>query len=249
MKTGKITTGTTIILLGLALLLSCGGKVTTRTDDQEKQFTINGVVVKDLNLETDFTYFNVLKDSSPFNGAVVQVGAHTLTSQGSGNYYKEGPSLFNFGQNISVTVTSSADNFNLTASVSMPGSFQITAFNPPVVTSDVTNLVKMYGSASTGASGYFVEVIRPDASSGYLSLVSLSSMIGGVLLPRETFEPGEVYTTGTYQVYAVAYSGSFASYPGMPFSLPDGLPTGNISGANGTIGAGVVAPSEPLDAQ
>ncbi len=249
MKTRAITAGGTIILLGLALVLSCGGKVTTRPDGQQKQFTINGVVVKDRNLDKDFAYFNVLRDSSPFDGAVVKAGVHTLTSQGSGNYYKEGSSLFAFGQSVAITVTSSGDNFNLTASVSMPGSFQITAFNPPVVTSDVTHLVKMYGSAAAGASGYFVDVIRPDASSGYSSLVSLSSMTGGALLPRETFEPGGVYSTGTYHVYAVAYSGSFVGYPGMLFSLPAGLPTGNVSGANGTIGAGVIAPSELLEVQ
>jgi hypothetical protein len=249
MKTRAIIAGWIIILLCWSMLLSCGGKVTTRTDGEEKLFTINGVVVKDRNSGTDFAYFNVLRDSDAFDGAVVKVGAYSLTSQGSGNYFKQGSSLFSYGQSVSVTVTSSGDDFNLTTSVLMPGSFQITSFNPPVVTSDETHLVKMYGSASSGASGYFVNVIRPNASSGYEGLVSLGQMTNGALFPRETFESGGIYMTGTYTVYAIAYSGSFTSYPGMPFFLPDGLPTGNISGANGTVGAGVIAPLESLTAQ
>jgi len=39
----------------------------------------------------------------------------------------------------------------------------------------------------------------------------------------------------------VAYYGGFPEFPGMAFELPDGLPTGNLSDANGTIGAGVIA--------
>jgi hypothetical protein len=33
----------------------------------------------------------------------------------------------------------------------------------------------------------------------------------------------------------------------MSFGLPGGLPTGNIDGANGTIGAGVIAPLATIE--
>jgi len=49
-------------------------------------------------------------------------------------------------------------------------------------------------------------------------------------------------------VFLVSYRASFVYYSGMEFYLPAGLPSGNISGANGTIGAGVVAPSASIEA-
>jgi hypothetical protein len=238
-----------VLLLCLMLSFSCGGKVTSRSNPTKFKFTINGVVIKDMELGKDIAYFAILRDGNPFGGAVVKVGNDTLVNQGNGNYYLEGFPLFSFGQTVSINVSSPGDDFNLSHSVKMPGSFQITAFNPPVVTSDKTHVVYMYGSASAGADGYFTNVIRPDGTNGYAELVSLSEMIEGAHILRETFEPGEVYTPGTYTVYAVAYKGGFVSYPGIPFSLPNGLPKDSISGANGTIGAGVIAPLASLTAE
>jgi hypothetical protein len=238
-----------VLFLCLMLSFSCGGKVVSRSQPTKYKFTINGVVVKDMNLGYDIAYFAILRDGNPFGGAVVKVGNDTLANQGNGNYYLDGFPLFNYGQTVSINISSPGDDFNLSHSVKMPGSFQITDFNPPDVHSNETHVVYMYGSASAGADGYFTNVIRPDGSDGYAGLVSLDEMIHGALFPRETFEPGGVYTIGTYAVYAVAYKDGFVSYPGIPFSLPSGLPKDNISGANGTIGAGVVAPSASLTAE
>jgi hypothetical protein len=239
-----------ILLISLGLSLSCGGKVTTRTEEPEYQFTINGILVKDMNLSIDIAHFNVLRDSDPFSGASVVVGTDTLTNQGGGNYHKEASELFGFGEEVTVTVSSSGDNFSLTKTVVIPGSFQITSFNPPVLTSSNYHLLKIYGSASAGAEGYFIDFIKPNGSNGYAGLVSLIEMVQGIEdIPRETFEEGGEYITGTYTVYAAAYQGGFPSFPGMPFYLPGDLPTGNLSGANGTIGAGVIAPSKSLEAE
>jgi len=247
MKTRTVITVWTIILLGLALLLSCGGKVTTRPKPEENRFTVNGVVVKDLDQHIDFAYFNVLKDSNPFNGATVKVGSYTLTSQGSGNYYKEGTPLFTFGQTISVTVTSSADNFNLSTSVVMPSSFGITSINHPTVTAFQSDEVVAYFTLSEKASGYFKSTVRPDGSNGS-TIVIPALDYGQTSIDRDAFYEGQDFITGTYQVFLVAYGSSFVSYPDMQFFLPDGLPQGNLSGANGTIGAGVIAASATIQA-
>jgi hypothetical protein len=238
------------VVLCLMLFLSCSEKVTVRTDSQEEfMFTINGVLVKDMNLGKDVAYFSVLRDGKPFGGAVATVGTDTLANEGNGNYYLEGFPLFSFGQNVSIDISCAGDNFTLNTSVLIPGSFQILYFTPPIVTSDKAHLVIMYGSASVGASGYFTSIIRPDGSDGYTGLISLGEMIDGKHLPRDTFGEGGTFITGTYEVYAVSYVGSFLYYPGMEFYLPAGLPSGNIQGANGTIGAGVIAPPVSLEAE
>jgi hypothetical protein len=238
-----------IIMIILGLSLSCGGKVTTRTEEPEYKFTINGVVVKDMNSGKDISYFSILRDNKAFNGALVVVGTDTLANQGGGNYHKEASELFSFGEEVTVTVSSSGDNFSLSKTVVVPGSFQITSFNPPVLTSSNYHLLKVYGSSSAGADGYFINFIKPNGSNGYSGLVSLIEMIQGKDIPRETFEEGGEYKTGTYTVYAAAYQDGFPSFPGMPFSPPGDLPTGNVPGANGTIGAGVIAPSKSLSAE
>lgn len=239
-----------ILFLLIIISFSCGGKVTTRTPQDQYKFTINGVVAKDMNSGKDIAYFAILRDSNPFDSAVVKVGSDTLANQGNGNYYLDGFPLFGYGQNISIKVSSFNDDFNLSTSVQMPGSFQITAFNPPVITSSNYHLLIVYGSASAGADGYCINFIKPNGSNGYAGLVSLIEMIQGIEdIPRETFEEGGDYRTGTYTVYAAAYQGGFPSFPEMPFYLPGGLPTGNLSGANGTIGAGVIAPPVSLEAE
>jgi hypothetical protein len=234
-----------VLVLCLMISLSCGGKVTTRTPPSDYKFTVNGVVVKDKNLDKDFAYFNVRRDSDPFDGAVVKAGAYTLTSQGDGDYYKEGSSLFSFGQNVSITVTSSADNFNLTTSVVMPGSFQITSINHPTFTASQADEVIIYFSGSENATGYFKSIIRPDGSNGNTTVVT-GAEFGQTGIDPDAFYEGQSFITGTYQVFLIAYGVSFVSYPDMGFFLPDGLPQGNVSGANGTIGAGVIAPSNTI---
>lgn len=238
-----------ILLLCTGLSLSCGGKVTTRTEEPEYEFTINGALVKDMDLGKDIACFTILRDSDPVTGAVVIVGSDTLADQGGGKYFKDASKLFDFGEHVLILISSSVDTFALTTSGQVPGSFQITSINPSPVTGARAEEVFVYGSSSAGAQGYFMNVIRPDGSNGYAGLVSLIDMIQGKRLPRDTFGEGGAFLTGTYKVYAVAYHGSFVSYPGMPFYLPDDLPTGNISGANGTIGAGVVARLKYLSAE
>jgi hypothetical protein len=249
MKCSSVTTKALILFLLIIFFFSCGGEVIVRPPPGEHEFTVNGVVVKDMNSGKDIAYFAVLRNGDPFDGAVVKVNSDTLDNQGNGNYYLDGFPLFNYGQNVSISISSAADEFSLITSRQIPGSFEITDINPDPVRSSVAEDVKLYGTASVGAKGYFTSVIRPDGGDGYTGLISLGEITQGAEIPRSTFGEGGAFITGTYQFYAVAYDGGFVYYPGMEFNLPAGLPSGNLSGASGTIGAGVVAASASIEAE
>jgi hypothetical protein len=237
-----------LLFFPLVLFLSCGGKTTTRTTKPEYKFTINGVVVKDLSLNKDIAYFTILRDSIAFDSAVVKVGADTLNNQGNGHYYKQGLQLFNFGQNVSINISVPKDTFSLGTSITMPGSFQITSINYDSITSAQANDVVMSFSLSSNASGYFKSIVEPNGSNGFTGLIPAVE-IPNTSIPRDAFYEGQTFVTGIYTVYLVAYRASFLGFPGMAFYLPGGLPTDNISGANGTIGAGVVAPVDSIKAK
>lgn len=237
-----------VFFLLITFSFSCGGKVTTRTTPEEYQFTINGVAVKDMNTGKDFAYFAVLRDGDPFEGAVVSVGSDTLINEGNGNYYLEGFPLFSFGQNVFINISSADDDFNLSTSVLMPGSFQITNINPTTVRSAQANDVVISFSLSENASGYFKSIVRPDGTNGHTALIPATDF-RNTHIDRVAFGEVPEFITGTYQITLVSYRASFVYYPGMEFYLPAGLPTDNISGANGTIGAGVVASSAAIEAE
>jgi hypothetical protein len=236
-----------VLFLCLLLSFSCGGKVTSRSKPTKYKFTINGVLVKDMNLGYDIAYFAILRDGNPLGGAVVKVGNDTLANQGNGNYYLDGSPLFNYGQTISISISSAEDDFTLNTSVLMPGSFQITDINHTTVTSAQANQVVIQFSTSAGASGYFKSIVKPDGTNGYTALIPAIE-IGETGIDPDAFYDGEEFKIGTYELNLVSYRSSFVYYPGMEFYLPAGLPTDSLSGANGTIGAGVIAPRATIEA-
>ena len=247
MSTAKIGL---VFLLGALLILSCNGKTTTRTKPTNFQFTINGVLVKDTSLGKDIISFEVLRDSVAFDSAVVKVGTDTVKNSGSGTYFKQATHLFNYGQNVTISISVAKDNFVLNTSILMPGSFKITGQNHPKVTGNSASDMILYFSFSSGASGYFVSILQPGDVDGYTGTLAGNDLSGeGMHIPTETFYNGSNNLVfGKYKVYLVAYRNSFLAYPGMLFFLPSGLPTNNISGANGTIGAGVVEHYDSLRA-
>ncbi|MFQ6002204.1 MAG: hypothetical protein ACE5KJ_00475, partial [Candidatus Zixiibacteriota bacterium] len=85
--------------------------------------------------------------------------------------------------------------------------------------------------------------VKPDTTPGVVGYTTLDDLnVGSQNIPPEAFRIGEeTVIYGIYEVYVIAYFRSFLEYRGMPFELPGGLPTNNLDGANGTIGAGVVA--------
>ena len=124
----------------------------------------------------------------------------------------------------------------------MPGNFHI---NTLPLTGDTLNPggapVPVTWSISLQAFGYVLSVVTPHVTP---SPVGHTSLLKG----REKTIPLDAFRTtqgdlveGVYEIYVIAYYGSFLEYPGMAIELPEGLPTGNLDDANGTIGAGVVA--------
>jgi hypothetical protein len=236
------------VVLCLMLSLSCSEKVSVRTDSQEEfMFTVNGVLVKDMNTGKDIAYFAILREGDPFEAAVARVGSDTLVNQGNGNYYLEGFPLFGFEQTVSVNVSSAGGDLNVSTSVQVPGSFQITDINHTTVTSAQSDDVRIRFNSSASSSGYFKSIVRPNGSNGYTALIPKTE-IGQTGIDAVAFYEGLSFVTGNYQLFLVSYNGSFAYYPGMEFYLPNGLPADNVPGANGTIGAGVVAPSVTIEA-
>jgi hypothetical protein len=231
-------------LLGVLLFLSCNGKTTTRTKPTNFQFTVNGVVLKDMNLEKDIAYFVILRDSVAFNSAVVIVDSITLINQGNGIYRKEASNLFNFGQNVSITITSTADNYSLTASRHIPGNFHINDLPLPGDTLNPAGQeVPFTWNVSSNASGYFFSVIRPDTTPGVVGYTALDVLNDrSETIPLDAFRTSQgTLVYGRYEVYVIAYNQTFTDYQGMIFELPAGLPGDNLGNANGIIGAGVVA--------
>jgi hypothetical protein len=230
------------LLLPLVLLVSCGGKRTTRPIQPKYKFTVNGVVVKDLSLGKDIAFFTILRDSVTFDSALVTVGGYTLNNQGSGKYSKEASQLFNFGQNVSITISCAKDSFSLATSVVIPGNFLINE----LPANDTLNVgghnVIVSWQASAQASGYFLSVVKPDTTPGIVGYTALDDLNNrSENIPPDAFRIGDNLIKGRYEVYVIAYYRSFLEYPGMVFELALGLPTDNLDGTNGTIGAGVVA--------
>lgn len=234
-----------VLFLCLMLSFSCGGEVTTRTTPTKYKFTINGVVVKNLNLDKDIAYFTVLRDSVAFDEAVVVLETafrtDTLLSQGDGVYSEETSHFFDFGHVVKITVSSPTDKFNLSSLMMIPDYFYIyelpfDGLNPG------GNDVTVDWRPSIHASGYILSLVTPDATP---PVVGRTARISGsdANIPDSAFKTsGGTLVKGTYELYVIAYYESFLEYPGMAFELPEGLPTDNINNdANGTIGAGVVA--------
>ena len=236
-----------LLLFPLVMFFQCGGERTTRTTEPEYEFTINGAVVKDLSIGKDIAYFTVLRDLVAFDSAVVRVGTDTLESRGGGVYSEEASYLFGFEDSITITVSSAEDDFTLRFDAVIPGYFRITSINHRQVTAALADNVVVTFNASAHAWGYFISVVRPDGSNGYTDRV-LADEIPHKSVLRDAFNPGDVFTQGTYLVYLVSYYESFLRYPGMEFYLPAGLPEDDLSGAFGTIGVGVVAPLDSVEA-
>jgi hypothetical protein len=239
-----------LLFFPLVLFLSCGGKTTTRPIKPKYRFTINGVVVKDLSLGKDIAYFTVLRDSTAFDNALVRVGQDTLKSQGGGIYSKKASHLFDFGDAVTITVSSAVDTFAVNLNANIPGFFyitNITGISGGIMHSEDKPHILFTSSAN--ATGYFIKENNIEGAKGLNSLI-LWDEIGNYTLPDSTFRDiHDNFITGTYLIYLVAYNKSFLAYSDMKFQLPEGLPKNNISGANGTIGAGVVAPLDSVMAE
>ncbi len=241
-----------LLLFPLILFFYCGGKRTTRTTEPKYEFTINGVVVKDLSIGTDIAYFTILRDSVAFDSALVKVGLYALESQGHGNYSKRGFPLFGFGDTVAVTVSSTEQDLNFESELVIPGFFRVTEKVPDTTVLSSTENVALYFSAAANASQYFISVLKRGDVEGTLGHTALIpwDKIGNYPIPNTTFRDiHDNYKTGIYLIYLIAYNKGFSSYPDMEFELPEELPRSTASLPGRLIGAAVVAPLDSLKAQ
>ena len=234
---------TLFLLVAIFLFsFSCEKKPTGPTT-QKPTFTIYGVVVKDLNISKDIAAFTVSRNDTLYNGATVKAGNKIIPNSGSGAYYQEfSDTTFHTMTAYIDSIISEQDTVTITFGFTMPDTFSI-HITPDKDTFRTIDLpIQVNWTASSNANGYIISVVKGDTISG---AVLYSATVDGspVSIPNQTFYTTGMGTlvTGYYWVYVVAYNKSFIGYPGMPFTLPAGLPANNITGAKGTIGAGVIA--------
>lgn len=233
---------TLFLLVAIFLFSFSCEKKPTGPITQKPTFTIYGAVVKDLNLSKDIAVFTVSRNDTLYNEATVKVGNKSIPNVGSGVYYNEfSDTTFHTNTAYIDSIVSSQDTVTITFGFTMPDTFsvQISPDKDTFRTSDLP--IQVSWTASNNANGYIIALAKGDTISG---AVLYSATIDGSpkSIPGEAFyTSGGSLVTGYYWVYVVAYNKSLPIYPGMPFTLPAGLPADNISGAQGTIGAGVIA--------
>lgn len=236
MKKLIVFIGVTVLLLSFACEKKPIGPIV-----QKPTFTVNGVVVKDLDISKDIAYFMVSRNDTLFNTASVKVGNKTIPSIGSGAYYSD---TMSFSAAISYTdsIISAQDTVTITFGFTMPDTFSVNITPAKDTFRTVDFPIHVNWTASGSANGYIISVVKGDSIPGAV-LYSGTDDASPFPIPNQAFYTSGMGTlvTGFYWIYVIAYNKSFVSYPGMPFTLPSGLPANNISGAQGTIGAGVVA--------
>ena len=235
-----------ILFLMIAVLLfgySCGKKP-TGPSTEKPTFTIYGAVVKDMNVSKEIVYFTVRRNDTLYNEATVKVGNKTILNSGAGLYDSIfADTTFHVKTAYTDSIISSQDTVTITFSFTMPDTFKINPLSPGDTLNVGGHSVVVDWTPSASDSGYFISVAKGDTISG---AKLYSATLGGtsISIPQETFfKPGitDKPVIGYYWIYVIAYNRSFVSYSDIPFALPVGLPSNNITGAKGTIGAGVIA--------
>lgn len=233
-----------MFLLAIVLLLSFAcEKKPIGPVIKKPTFTIYGVVVKDMNTPAkDIASFTVWRNDTLYNSATVKVGNKNIPNAGSGEYFAEfSDTTFKVKTAYVDSIISSQDTVTITFGFTMPDTFRIN----PLPYNDSLNAgghaVTVSWTVSDSASAYFISVAKGDTISG-ANLYSATVGANYANIPPSAFRTvGDQVVEGYYWIYVVAYNRSFVSYPDIPFGLPLDLPSGNITGAEGTIGAGVIA--------
>ncbi|HVP36502.1 MAG TPA: hypothetical protein VMT04_05850 [Terriglobales bacterium] len=238
MKKSIIFLWIAILLLGFACKKKSIGPIV-----EKPTFTIYGAVVKDLNLSKDIAVFTVSRNDTLYDDATVKVGNKSIPNVGSGLYYMEfSDTTFHMNTAYTDSIISPTDTVTITFNFTMPDTFSVNV-TPTRDTFRTINLpILTNWTASGNSNGYIVSVVKGDTISG-AELYNATDDASPNPIPNQAFYTSGMGTLvlGYYWIYVIAYNKSFPTYPGIPFNLPAGLPANNISGAQGTIGAGVIA--------
>jgi hypothetical protein len=232
-------------LLAAVLLFSFSCKKKPIGPVNEKPtFIVYGVVVKDMNTPAkDVASFTVWRNDILYNYATVKVGNQNIPNIGSGLYYAALPyNTFEGNTTYIDSIISSQDTVTITFSFTMPDTFSIGIQSDKDTFTTTDFPIDLNWTTSSNPDGYILGVAKGDTISGAM-------LYSGIIAsPPQPIPQTAFYTDGMgnlvigdYWIYILAYNKSFVSYSDMPFELPSGLPANNITGAKGTIGAGVIA--------
>jgi len=232
-----------ILFLMIAVLLfgySCGKKP-TGPSSKKPTFTIYGAVVKDMNISKDIADFTVLRNDTLFNGAIVKVGNKNIPNSGAGLYDSLfADTTFHVKTAYIDSIIITQDTVTIAFSFTLPDTFYI----KPLQDNDSINAgghsVQVSWTSSANASKYILSLAQDTVTGARLFKTTVGST-DTTITPEAFRNTADLLITGDYWIYVVAYNKSFVSYPEIPFALPTGLPADNITGAKGTMGAGVIA--------
>jgi hypothetical protein len=232
-----------ILFLMTAVLLfgySCGKKPTGPIS-KKPTFTIYGAVVKDMNFSKDIVYFTVRRNDTLYNSATVKVGNKTILNSGSGLYDSLfADTTFHVKTAYIDSIIITQDTVTIAFSFTLPDTFYI----KPLQDNDSINAgghsVQVSWTSSANASKYILSLAQDTVTGARLFKTTVGST-DTTITPEAFRNTADQLITGDYWIYVVAYNKSFVSYPEIPFALPTGLPADNITGAKGTMGAGIIA--------
>lgn len=232
-----------VFLLAGVLLFSFSCKKKSIGPVNEKPtFTIYGVVVKDMNTPAkDIASFTIWRNDTLYDYATVKVGNQNIPNTGSGLYYAALPyNTFEGNTTYIDSIISSQDTVTITFSFTMPDTFRINRLQANDSLNAGGHSVQVSWISSPNATNYVISLAQ-DTVTGARLFKTIVGSTDTTITPDAFRNTADQLITGDYYIYVVAYNNSFFSYPEMPFELPSDLPSDNITGAKGTIGAGVIA--------
>ncbi len=230
-------------LVVVLLFASCGDD--RPTDSNGDGYTVSGLLFYNCQTGSSLAYFQLLKEGSAVTGASIKVNDRVLLYQSNGVYAAENP-LLNLvtGDTATVEILDPDGNTLLDERYPVPDTFSVEVVSPAnrLYTSGFV-LVDFTPSALSG--GYIVTVDPADTAEAAAPFAQyVTSGVTSTQIGPEAFQESDgTEVPGQYDIYILAYNGTFISIQSAFFPLPSQLPTGNVDEENltGTIGVGTLS--------
>lgn len=264
MKTRLITAF--IALVGLTLAITgCDSSGGTVNPPQRDTYVINGVVIKDINVETvaDTTRIalKAFKDGSSLNSADISFFGQELTYSFIPNssvlgYIFPTNNQAMIGNGLYVLDFVDSTFYDDTVNVMVVDTFRVSAYNPDSTTVNLNGQqVVIEWTSSANIEGYIIAVTPADSAyTGYGYSEYVTTQANQVTIPPDAFRMPDYpnnLITGTYYLYVYGFTGSpdsALSSTMLPVPLPSQLGD-NIDHTNlsGNIGVVVITKRVPLE--
>jgi hypothetical protein len=222
----KIYAITIPVLLAVAVLAGCSGKITPPVTGST--YRVEALLVKKILPDSSAVFVTLKKNDAVYKGATVKIGGIILDTVSAGYVKNFTGSQFQFDSSYTLNIQDD-DSLNLNLTLSLPDSFLI---NSPALRFFTGGAETVAWSASASADGFILATVPPDtayADSAYKAYVATTQ--GEI--PPETFLDGLNRIVGTHMIYVAAYIGAPIDYYGLPFRIPTvGNPADNLSMSN-----------------